>query len=624
MSTGPTTEFQRAARSGEPPPASYRQPDIGMIGLNEGIALLRRRFRLIATVVTVSTILAAIVSFNLTKIYAANATIVLERTETRPYDMVEREVRDRSATETEMDIIESREVAGRVVDALHLVDDSRFNTYLQRPGVAARDEMQVQAWLYDYFSWLPEPVLDLLSLAPPSPDGPLPSFAMQRDRAISSLLPQLTVSRTGESLAMSVRVANTDPNLAATLANAVATNYVAYSLELKRGPAERDVTTLPDIASQSFLMSLRSEEARLLRERAQLASLFDKNHPKILNADAAIASARKMIDDEMSRIALERSSQAQKPSARVVSEAEVPTSPSFPKPNVIVAGGFVGSFVLAILLALLIEGADKRIRTGDRTAKILGVPNLAYVPQIPKGRGWRSQKPYKYMQTHTHSAFAEAMRSLYLACRVSNTDRPHQVIMLTSSLPDEGKTSLAFGLAITASADGRRTVLVDLDLHKGGVRRALGGNYAGPSLQNFFRGECTLADVVEGSPDVPGLDIIATSTQPAKDARLSSSRLREMIQALRAEYDVIILDTPPILIVDDANWLAPIVDAVLLIVRWDKTKEDTLAEAAGRLRINCAPIVGTVINRVDPKVQLRHGYGGTPQYYREARKYVTN
>ena len=611
--------------SGQPPEQKF-------LNLKDLIAIGRRRLRFIVCFVVLCTAATVLVTLILPKSYSGVATVVLERNDSRPYLSTSagdtRSVeRDGMAAETEMAVLTSRAFLGRVVDAFSLTNDPRYNSYLPTPAKPDADKT-IGDQIQDGVNWTKITVADTLrdnfgiNLWPKTKKV-IPPFDVQRDSAINNLAGQLTVSRTGNSLALSIKITTNDPDLAAKLANGVADQYVSSSLEVKSQPAlNADLINIQ--SNQAYLNTLRNEEARLLQERASLQNSLGDNHPKVLHTDASIESVRRMIQQEISRVSADLQNEAKRPGANVVSKASVPTAPTFPKMSIMLAVSSVGSLMVAIALAFLLESADKRIRSNERTVRVSGYPHLGYVPLIPRFGFGRKQRPMRYMRRRPRSAFVEAVRSLFIACRAEKSLKPHQNIMVTSCLPDEGKTSLSLGLAVMAVKDELKTIIVDLDFHRPGIFNALGVNGAGHSLERFLSGEAELPDAIYNCVKIPGLDVLALERPLDGFARLSSNKLQMIVEYLRANYDVVIFDTPPVLVVDDASWLSPFVDAVLLVVRWGKTTEDALADASTHLRMSNAPVLGTIINHVDPQIQARHGYGGPPQYYRQASKYVVN
>ena len=278
---------------------------IRSLGLLDVWGLIKRRIRTIATVVIGCTLLATIAAFTLPKTYTATSGVVLERKDVRPFATdasLQSLDRDRSAAETEMDILQSRQFAGRVVDRLDLVKDPNFNPYAR--GVK---ETVIEAPLPISCNWSG---LRLIRY----PSEP-PAFSVQRDRAISALLSRYDVARNGERSRRQNRGLESKPQLAEKIANAIATMYVESSLEIKQdervADKQRAITTggavsfLRQSITQPLLQTLRSEEARLEEERAELAANLGENHPKILNKNSQIATVRKMTSDEVQRILLD-------------------------------------------------------------------------------------------------------------------------------------------------------------------------------------------------------------------------------------------------------------------------------------------------------------------------------
>lgn len=585
-----------------------------VIGLLDVWALVKRRIWLIASVVFVCTLLAAVAAYTLPEMYTASSEVVLERKDVRPFatdaSLTSLE-RDRSAAETEMDVLQSREFGGRIVDRLNLIDDPNFNPFA-RGGNKSRDEGE--GGLLNYLRGI------IGIQKSPNPKRVPPDLRTQRDRAISALLSQFSVSRTGESLAVRITVTNSNPKLAQEIANTIANLYVEASLEFKQyeriADKERALNTGGAVAflrqsmTQPLLITLRNEEARLQQNRAELAAKFGKNHPEMIDAESQIAGVRNMIEDEVQRILSDLEAESLKPSARIVSAAEVPNSPSFPKPNIIIPAAFTGSTLLAFLLALMLETADTRIRSGRRTSQLLRVPNLGYVPRVPKHLLSSGTKRSSCIPDWSNVTSAEAERSVYMACRYSEAKQPHRVVMVTSCVHDVANASTAWGIATAAAADGRPTAFVNLDFHQHSVPYLK--NSERSPIERYLRGEAALADVVQTLPTLPGFGFIDATPVTVEPFRsLDSDKLCELILALRQSgYDFIVLHAPPVLTSGDANWLSPFVDGVILLVSWGKTTEEQLLDSVSQLRMNHAALIGTVINQVNPEIHKRHHYGG--------------
>jgi uncharacterized protein involved in exopolysaccharide biosynthesis/Mrp family chromosome partitioning ATPase len=582
-------------------------------GLSDIWALFKRRKRLIGSIVLASTLLAVLVGFIAPKSYTVTSEVVLERKDTRPFATdasLQSLDRDKSAAETEMDILESRQFAGRIVDKLNLVNDPDYNPSLSvvdKPG-----ENSVNIFGY---------VAGLLKSSA-SKRTP-PTELVQRDRAITLLLSQYSVGRTGESLAVRITVSNQTAQLAADIANTIANLYVESSLEFKKdervADKNRALTTggtagfLRQGLAQPLLVTLRTEEAKLQQKRDELASKLGKNHPEIVETNSQIASVHNMIEVEVQRILLDLEAESLKPSARILSSAEVPTSPSFPKPGIIIPAAFVGSSLLAFLVAMLLEVTDKKIRSGKRVSQLLQIPNLGYVPEMPKRQSTSETKVPTFLAKRLNLNSSDAERSVYMASRYSDVSKPNSVLMITSCTYDSAGASMAWGIAAAAAADGRSTVFIDLDFSGNIPGKKPGVSRPSTLLESYLRDETFLVEVIQRIPSMPRLSFIdATGVLCEPSRPLNSKKLHELLTAIKKSgYDFIVLHAPPVLFAGDANWLSPFVDGVILAVSWGKTTEEQLLDAASQLSMNRAPLIGTVIDQVNPSIHANYEYGGS-------------
>ena len=432
-----------------------------------------------------------------------------------------------------------------------------------------------------------------------------------------------------------------------------------------------------------MLTTLRGERAVLVRQRAQYASNFAAGHPQIVETDAQLASVAVMIDAEIQRIVddlsgeekvvdnrvvqlesqiselqttvrqrslaeirlreLERDlladqklhdlvvarlggldpfAEVAKPSARVVSIAEVPTEPSFPQRGRVLAGGVVGATVLAIILAVMLEAIDNRIRSGQRIGQVVHLRNLANIPRGRSSQGKRPAHFLRHLVERPRSTSAEAFRSLYLACR-AQLPIAKAVILVTAPLPGDGTTSVALGLAFSAANDGVKTLYIDLDLQPRPMA-AKDLNKIVQELEKQAGGTRIPVDAIQHVPGLDRLDIFRSARQLNRgqdNPPMGSEDVRLLIEELRTFYELIVIDSAPVLIVEDANWLSPLVDAVLLVARFGRTTEQELIGTVSRLNLNRAPLIGTVLNRVDPRGRTIQEPLGAVSYPRQARTY---
>lgn len=312
---------------------------------------------------------------------------------------------------------------------------------------------------------------------------------------------------------------------------------------------------------------------------------------------------------------------------RVVDPAMVPSTPARPAKTRNIALAFLVGLVGGVGLALLREYLDNTVKTPDDIETLARLPSLAVVPAfgegavggrkagILKGSSNGHEKKIELVAQHLpKSQMSEAFRALRTALLLSQPDHPPQVILVTSALPREGKTTAAANLAVTLAQLGDKTVLVDADLRKPGVGRLLSlgtGKYAG--LSSYLAGASTLDLVTVPHPAIPNLAAIPTGPLPPNPADLlSSHRLAEAVAELRTKYKFIVIDSPPIMAATDAVILSVQVDGVLLVVRSGETPKEAFTRSRDLLISVKSRLLGVVLNAVD---------ANAPDYYYSYRYY---
>jgi len=313
---------------------------------------------------------------------------------------------------------------------------------------------------------------------------------------------------------------------------------------------------------------------------------------------------------------------------RVVDPAMIPTYPSRPAKTRNIALAFLVGLVGGVGLALLREYLDNTVKTPDDIETLARLPSLAVVPAFgdggsakrrPKFLGGASanghDKRIELVAQHLpKSQMSEAFRALRTALLLSQPDHPPQVILVTSALPREGKTTAAANLAVTLAQLGDKTVLVDSDLRKPGVGRLLNlgsGKYAG--LSSYLAGVSSLELVTVPHPAIPNLAAIPTGPLPPNPADLlSSHRLADAIAELRTKFKFIVIDSPPIMAATDAVILSVQADGVLLVVRSGETPKEAFTRTRDLLTSVKSRILGVVLNAVD---------ASAPDYYYSYRYY---
>lgn len=312
----------------------------------------------------------------------------------------------------------------------------------------------------------------------------------------------------------------------------------------------------------------------------------------------------------------------------VVDPAMVPSTPSRPAKARNIALAFIVGLVGGIGLALLREYLDNTVKTPDDIETLARLPSLAVVPAFSEsnGNGRRRligggvsvnghDKRIELVAQHLpKSQMSEAFRALRTALLLSQADHPPQVVLVTSALPREGKTTAAANLAVTLAQLGDRTLLIDCDLRKPGVARLLNmtdGKYAG--LSSYLAGVSSLDLVTVPHPAIPNLMVIPTGPLPPNPADLlSSHKLADAIAELRTKFKFIVIDTPPIMAATDAVILSVQADGVLLVVRSGETPKEAFTRTRDLLTSVKCRMLGVVLNAVD---------SSAPDYYYSYRYY---
>jgi capsular exopolysaccharide synthesis family protein len=311
--------------------------------------------------------------------------------------------------------------------------------------------------------------------------------------------------------------------------------------------------------------------------------------------------------------------------ARVVSSAKIPSSPSYPKPALNLALGLVlalGSGAVAIVLAEILMAG---LFTEDEVERRLGLPYLGAVPMLSSvldGAKGRKISPADYLLEKPLSSFAESFRKLRAAILFSKVGEAMKVILVTSSLPGEGKTTTTFSLARTLATSGANVIVVDCDLRQSAINRFL-PTVPTQGLLEVLNGVCTLEQALV--TDASGAKVLplAKSAYTPRDVLGSAAMLR-LLQELRQRFDVVLLDTAPLLAIADTRVLAPHADAVVMLARWKKTPIKAISSAVALLHGRGIFLAGVALTQVDLNAQSRYGYGDANYYYKSYRKYYAD
>ena len=444
------------------------------------------------------------------------------------------------------------------------------------------------------------------------------------------------------------------------------------------------VDAVAEVINSETISDLRQQQALVVRKRAEFASRYGDRHPEMIKVRRELNDLETQIAAEVNRIVsalrndvgaegererslmrsiasltenaaendrarvklreLERDAEANRllyeaflnrqketsqqedllePDARLISQATAPIAPSEPNTKLNIAGAFAFSTVLGVAFALLLERLDNGFRTSAQVEQTLNLIHLASVPRLDRTSskvGGRVLSPPEYVLSKPLSSFSESFRFMRTAVTLSDVDRRPKTILFTSALPNEGKTTTAVCFARSAASSDLKVVLVDADLRRPSVHKVLGMEPE-RGLVEYLAGQSELEDVVikdkESGADV--IPIVPNAATPPD--LLGSEALKTLLRRLSGEYDLVILDSAPVLPVAATKALAQVADKTVFIARWQDTPRDAAKAAVKELRALRVDIAGAVLSQIDLKKQSSYAYGDSSYYHGQYSRY---
>lgn len=313
------------------------------------------------------------------------------------------------------------------------------------------------------------------------------------------------------------------------------------------------------------------------------------------------------------------------PDVRILSLATPPDRPSSVNPLLFPLPGMVLFLIAGTLVAIIADGLDQGMRSARDVSETLAIPCIGLVPQVKRTR---RMPPHQQLLSKPLAPYAEAIRSVAASLQMATPTGTPQTILLSSSVPREGKTTLAVSLAVYAAVLGRRVILVDFDFRRPTLWREVAGRRNRGIPNRAAKNRLSTA-AIETIPRL-GLDILPIRRRP-DDPLLpfAGGELRRLLGQLRSSYDCIIIDGPPLLAVTEARLLATLVDKILFVVKWGSTRKDMAQNAMGLLRDTRLfarggdDVVAGVVTQVDINKHARYRYGDVGEsFVRYARYYL--
>jgi succinoglycan biosynthesis transport protein ExoP len=422
-----------------------------------------------------------------------------------------------------------------------------------------------------------------------------------------------------------------------------------------------NLEALPSIIASASIQALRSKRSELASSLSELEQIYGDLHPEILSLRAEMAEVERRLQEEIDNILtglrnevrtasmredalrtelasvgkevvrlnqaeasigqvvqrlqasrdlyislLKRHTEAvalrdnQQPDARIISSAQIPLRPSYPNAPKVMALSFVGSASFAILVLVVVERLRQKLDTVEDLERQVGLQVIGTIPDLP--RLWRlTSAPGDYIHREPLSEFGGAFQRLraLLALGNGNARKMPRTVLVTSASAGEGKTTIAVCLGVASVSSGQKVLLVDCDFGRPQIHRMVEvKNEKG--LTDILTGSATLHEaVIDVAEYNLSILTIGRSREGAIDL-LNSERMAEVLNGLKHVYDLIILDSPPVLEVSNALILGSLADRTILVTRREWTIHRRASYAAKQLQLYGADIAGVVFNRTGP------------------------
>ena len=381
----------------------------------------------------------------------------------------------------------------------------------------------------------------------------------------------------------------------------------------------KEVRTVVSGISREYDIALRNEQQLQANWEARKTEIQDFNRVefRLQELQQEVETNRKLYDIFFNRIkGVSETSGFEKPHARVIDKALVPGSPVKPNKRLAVSIAFVLSLLLGCGIALLLDMLDNTVKTPDDVANKLGAALLGVLPKVKAD----TQNDFPLFWEAPHSQYAEAVRTVRTGVVLSSLDAPSKIIVVTSTQPGEGKSTIALNLG-AALAQMESTLVIGGDLRRPSLAKRCGLRANHKGLSHFVSGTVELNDcieVLEGS----GMHVMPAGIIPPNPLEMiSSTKFSQALETLKGRFDRIIIDSAPLQAVSDALVLSSYADSVIFVVKADSTPATQAKKCIASILGSNEPLTGIVLNQFDVRKASRY-YGS--DYYQYGDHYQSD
>ena len=631
--------------------------------LGNFVHIVRDNRWIILVLVILAVIAGIFKAYSETPIYQARLTMAVEPSS---YRRTSQTIFDPFAYrfyETQYELLKSRSVAERVVDRLALVDRPSSQTLLTRPSV-------FRSLLNEFGGLLGVKFHD--DLADNLQQTELSDAERETKRQWLTRVIQGGVSVSGGEKTNLVQVTfnSIDPEFSAEIANALVDAYIEQGLDSQLNRSQQtsqwlsqrldDLRSSLDSAqaklnefllSKNLLESSRNSQidndelvtlnSQYLDARSKLNDLakrYGSKHPKLSEARTEMQAAKARLDSKSRNLSASRDTQieldrlerdvqvnqelyeafltkfkesdlsssgTQIASARIIDRALPPAGPIFPRKQRIIMIWAMGGLLLGLLIAFLREQLDSTFKNARSLEEKTGLPLYGVIQNVDA----KVASVERHYLDNTRSVFAESINHIRTGVMYSNVDNPPQIVVITSSVQSEGKTTLASNLALSYAKLGP-TLLIDADLRRPRIKHIVETD-ATAGLVDYVAGNAQINDCIRQDKMEKNLHILNSGTTPPNPLELlASQRFASTLEGLRSKFQFIIVDTAPVLPASDAVVLGRLCDSLLMVIQSDRTTHHMVRDAVRRLNASQVSVSGLILTQANIKKGKPYQYGG--------------